>query len=201
MSQKVTLHVLGDVICPYSFIGKRNVESALRQLAKENIFVDVTWMPFLLSRNLTKSGVDKRAYYLEKFNREPEEALKRPASLGEKCDPPITFRYDGIVGSSLDAHRLSLWAFDKNGAQGQSDLLEQFFSSHFTDGRNIGDDQTLLESVDKARLPVVDAEKILRGTDYGDEVERQSRSRLTTGRTFSKLTQLLINIFLKTFGA
>jgi predicted DsbA family dithiol-disulfide isomerase len=182
VQKNVTLHILGDILCPYSFIGKRHVEAALKQLSDEapQVKVDVTWMPFLLARNLTKSGVSKQTYYQDRFKKEPQEVLKRPGVLAQFCDPPIVFSNEGTVGSSFDAHRLSLWARQCGGQEGQLGLMEYFFRSHWTDGLNIGDNAVLLDSVSRAGLDVGAAETVLESSEYGEEVERQSRGRLTT---------------------
>ena len=118
--------------------------------------------------------------YQDRFKKEPQEVLKRPGVLAQFCDPPIVFSNEGTVGSSFDAHRLSLWARECGGQEGQLGLMEYFFRSHWTDGLNIGDNAVLLDSVSRAGLDVGAAETVLKSSEYGEEVERQSRGRLTT---------------------
>ncbi|MEI6201377.1 MAG: DsbA family protein, partial [Enhydrobacter sp.] len=43
------IDVISDAICPWCYIGKRNLEGALKILAAEGLHFSVMWHPFQLN--------------------------------------------------------------------------------------------------------------------------------------------------------
>src|ERR1700726_1851714 len=65
---KVTLaiEVISDAICPWCWVAKRRLESAIKALAPD-VKASVTWRPFELNPGMPKAGLDRRAYRSAKF--------------------------------------------------------------------------------------------------------------------------------------
>ena len=62
----LAIEVISDAICPWCWVAKRRLESALAALAPD-ITATVTWRPFELNPEMPKAGVDRRAYRSAKF--------------------------------------------------------------------------------------------------------------------------------------
>ena len=62
----LAIEVISDAICPWCWIAKRRLDSAIAALAPD-VTASVTWRPFELNPEMPKGGVDRRAYRSAKF--------------------------------------------------------------------------------------------------------------------------------------
>ena len=139
----VTVDVISDVICPWCYVGKRRLETAVAAAAGRHAVV-VRWHPFQLNPDMPRAGVERRAYRAAKFG-SWERSLELDARLAAVgAGEGIEFAFDRIARTpnTLDAHRLIRLA----GERGVQDaVVEALFRAYFTLGRDIGDRGTLLE--------------------------------------------------------
>ena len=56
------IDVVSDAICPWCYIGKRQLERALEILAAEGLHFSVHWNPFQLNPDMPVEGRDRAAY-------------------------------------------------------------------------------------------------------------------------------------------
>ena len=61
------IDIVSDAICPWCYIGKRQLERALALLAPEGLHFSVHWNPFQLNPDMPKEGRDRIAYRAVKF--------------------------------------------------------------------------------------------------------------------------------------
>ena len=59
--------VISDAICPWCYIGKRQLERALDLLAAQHLGFTVSWHPFQLNPDMPREGVDRAQYRIAKF--------------------------------------------------------------------------------------------------------------------------------------
>src|SRR3954447_4008341 len=64
--QTLKLDIYSDVICPWCYIGKRRLESAIERLPSE-VRLDIKWRAFELNPNMPPEGVERREYRVAKF--------------------------------------------------------------------------------------------------------------------------------------
>src|SRR6185436_3204195 len=90
--RSVTIEVVSDVICPWCYIGKRRMEKALSELARE-FDIEVSWLPFQLNPDLPPEGVLRAEYRKAKFGSAAEAAARdaRVAAEGEAEGIPFAF--------------------------------------------------------------------------------------------------------------
>ena len=79
------IDIVSDAICPWCYIGKRQLERALATLAQEGLRFSVHWNPFQLNPDMPKEGRDRMAYRALKFGsaeraRELDERVAGAAS-------------------------------------------------------------------------------------------------------------------------
>ncbi|HKV14518.1 MAG TPA: DsbA family protein, partial [Reyranella sp.] len=53
------IDVISDAICPWCYIGKRQLESALKLLEQEQLRFSVMWHPYQLNPDMPPEGVDR----------------------------------------------------------------------------------------------------------------------------------------------
>jgi predicted DsbA family dithiol-disulfide isomerase len=157
------IDVFSDVICPWCFIGKRRLEKAIVALERQHE-VRVRWLPFQLNPQMPKEGISRREYRTKKFEswERSQELDAKLVAVGES--EGIHFAFDRIqrTPNTLDAHRL-IWLADKEGVQDAA--VEALFRGYFTEGKDIGKRQTLIDLVAKAGLDPNEADAVLNGED------------------------------------
>src|ERR1700712_3076890 len=61
------IDIVSDTICPWCYIGKRQLERALAILATEGLTFQIHWNPFQLNPDMPKEGRDRASYRAWKF--------------------------------------------------------------------------------------------------------------------------------------
>ena len=131
--------VISDVICPWCYIGKRQLERAEDLLEKHKLRFDVAWHPFQLNPDMPCEGVDRAQYRIAKFG-----SLERSRQLDERITETaatvgLEFHLDRLTRTpnTLNAHRLIRLA----GQRGVQDgVVESLFEGYFCRGADIGAD-------------------------------------------------------------
>ncbi len=138
------IDIVSDAICPWCYIGKRQLERALAALETEGLNVSVHWNPFQLNPDMPKEGRDRMADRAQKFGsaeraRELDERVANAAAA-----VGLQFRQDLMLRTpnTLDAHRL-IWLAGREGVQDA--VMEAVFAAYFTQGRDIGDHDVLAD--------------------------------------------------------
>ena len=149
--QKTKLHldVIVDVVCPWCFLGKRRLDTAIAEL--DDLDIEVRYRPFQLDPTIPQEGIEREEYVIGKFGSADalDEAHARLFSLG--ADVGITYAFDLIEKSpnTLDAHRLVRWA----AAEGLGDpMLERLFSLFFEEGADLTKAETLIAAAEEVGL-------------------------------------------------
>jgi len=171
----VQLDILSDPICPWCYIGKTNLEKALAATPDHPFAIQ--WHPFQLNPDMPPEGMDRRAYLEAKFGGK-DGAVKAYAPIVEHAKAAgleIDFEAMKRTPNTLDAHRLIHWAGIESK---QNDAVDALFRAYFTEGRDIGDHETLADIADAIGM---DASVVLRllasDADRAGIVERDAKAR------------------------
>lgn len=142
----LSLDVVSDVVCPWCWLGKRNLDAA--RAASPDIDVEVTFRPHELDPSVPKEGVPYRAYMDAKLGGD-EAARARFKAMREHLEAAapaagITFRFDDIELrlNTIDAHRLVRWS---RGQGKDGEAKEALFRAYFDELRNISAHGALVE--------------------------------------------------------
>jgi len=136
------IDVISDAICPWCYIGKRQLERALDLLADKRCCVSVAWHPFQLNPDMPTEGVDREKYRIAKFG-----SLERSRQLDQRITEAaatvgLEFHLDRLTRTpnTVKAHRLIRLA----GQKGVQDaVVEALFEGYFCSGADIGDSNVL----------------------------------------------------------
>lgn len=145
MTKKLTIDVISDVMCPWCYIGKKNLDEAVA--ASPELDVEISWRPYQLDATLPKEGKDRQKYLSDKFGGKAE-ADSRYANIKQAGSfVGIDFNFDlmKVSPNTLDAHRVIRWA-GGNGTEVQNKLVRRLFELFFLEGGHIGDDDVLVEA-------------------------------------------------------
>lgn len=171
----IKLDILSDPICPWCYIGKANLDTAL-QSRKDHPF-EIEWHPFQLNPDMPAGGMDRREYLELKFGGR-EEAAKVYSQIDEAAlaaGLEIDWPAINVTPNTLDAHRLIHWA----GLEGrQRNVVDRLFRAYFMEGRNIGAHDVLLEIAEAAGMDRAMAERLLSAdADVASVRERDAHAR------------------------
>jgi predicted DsbA family dithiol-disulfide isomerase len=140
------LDIVSDAICPWCWIGKRNLDAALAQLAEEGERFAVHWRPFQLNPDMPHEGVARSAYRAAKFGslERSRELDAQVAAAGAAAG--LEFRHDRMerTPKTVDAHRLIRLAGEAGPAR-QDVVVEALFRAYFQEGQDIGSRAVLAE--------------------------------------------------------
>ncbi|WP_447640386.1 MULTISPECIES: DsbA family oxidoreductase [Chitinophagaceae] len=174
MKTNNTLHieVWSDVVCPFCYIGKRNLEKALSNFPHQNT-ISVEWKSYQLDPT---------------FEQDPDQKLNLVASLAKKYNRPVAvieesqknivraakevglhFDFDkAVTFNTFQAHRV----IQKAKEIGLGDQAEEtFFSAYFEQGEDLGNRAVLKnESVDRIGLTEQQFEDALSDQRYANKV-------------------------------
>jgi predicted DsbA family dithiol-disulfide isomerase len=138
----VKVDIWSDVVCPWCYIGKRRFEAALARFAG-SADVEVTFRAFQLDPGAPPgTATPVRQVYERKFGPGQAEAMIDRVT-GLATEEGLTFHLDrALRANTLLAHRV-LWLARERGTQ--EAVKERLLRAYFTEGRNIGDPETLAE--------------------------------------------------------
>jgi predicted DsbA family dithiol-disulfide isomerase len=176
----VRIDIVSDAICPWCYIGKRQLERALATLSEEGLHVSVHWNPFQLNPDMPAEGRDRAAYRAMKFG-SPERVREIDERVGgAAANVGLNFRLDAIqrTPNTLNAHRLIWFA----GCEGVQDaVMEGVFSAYFTQGRDIGDLDVLAECAAQAGMAQAKVADFLAGDVAAQEMLAADRAAREAG--------------------
>ncbi|MFD0975333.1 DsbA family oxidoreductase [Salinimicrobium gaetbulicola] len=140
----MTVDIWSDVRCPFCYIGKHKFENALKEFNhKDN--VEVRWHSFQLDPTIkTSPELSTLDYFTQVKNVSKEQALEMFSNMedmaresGLKIDSNST-----VLANSFRAHLLIQLAIQKGLA---NEVEEALFIAHFSEAKNIDDEETLVE--------------------------------------------------------
>eukprot|EP00752_Nemacystus_decipiens_P014252 g12674.t1 len=164
---KFNIKIFSDNVCPWCFVGKKHLESAIKQFtAKEaSSSFDVRWKPFFLNVESPETSEVPIVEYLER--KYGKGAGSRMAANLEKVGQAngIRFNNERRVHNTIRSHRLVRVADEQDKGD---QMIEQLFHGYFEEGKNIADVGVLLELAGKAGVECT--KEYLEGSEGKQEV-------------------------------
>jgi predicted DsbA family dithiol-disulfide isomerase len=168
--RSLELDFIGDLACPWSFIGKRNLARALDSLYGADLRVQ-RW------HGLPLAGVAQSSWREHLASRLPagadvDEAQRKLEAAGRELD--IAFHFDRIVNlpDTREAHRLvHLAAHDTH----QGELIDGVFRAFFEAGRDISNPLVLVQLASEAGVEESVRTAFAAGAGGRDEVLAEER--------------------------
>ena len=172
------IDMFADIACPWCYIGEKRLEQALAQ--RPDLRAELRWHPFQLQPGLPKPGEPWAEFIESKFGgaRRAEVAFEHVRQAAEP--EGIDFRFDRmtLAPNTEDAHRLVLFAAE-NGREWE--VVTALFRAHFTEGRNVGDLDTLVELAAGGGLGPAEVRAYLEGRQSRAEVQASQAAAARLG--------------------
>ncbi|OLP65479.1 hypothetical protein BACPU_15670 [Bacillus pumilus] len=184
------VQIWSDVACPFCYIGKKQLESALEQFPQKDQ-VEIEFKSFELDPHAPVNvDYDVHDMLAKKYGMSRSQAIAMNEQVKQAGkEKGIDFQFDPLVlTNTFDAHRLAQYA----GEMGKGDfVMGELFQAYFTDGKHVGDRQVLLDIAGKAGLDQKEAEQVLDDQDFTDDVRKDEKEARELG--ISAVPFFLIN--------
>jgi predicted DsbA family dithiol-disulfide isomerase len=140
------IDIVSDVVCPWCYVGKRQLEQALSGWKAANPGLPaptLRWRPFQLNPGMPAAGMPRSADHEQKFGA-GEGGGRYGRVLAAARQVGLELRLDAIrvQPNTLKAHGLVELAAESGD---QSAAVEAFFRAYFLEGRDLSDDAVLRE--------------------------------------------------------
>ena len=147
---KLRIDIVSDVVCPWCVIGFINLQKAMTQL-RPKVEFEINWKPYELHPEIPENGYDKKLYMQQRFGDLSGKAspYKQIEKIGKSLGFDFNFSKSERIPNTFNAHRL-LWKAREFGIQ--TELSEALFKCYFTEGKDIGSKEVLLEVATKAGM-------------------------------------------------
>ncbi|KAK2607970.1 hypothetical protein N8I77_006609 [Diaporthe amygdali] len=170
------IDIVSDPICPFCYLGRKRLDRAIDVYKKtipggsEDAF-NITWKPFYLDPTLPPGkGVPVQERMAQKFGADKLDIMTQRMRLMGQSEG-ICFSFQGKMGNTRDAHRLSQLAKTKGGDM-QSKLMAEMMRSYFEESGDITSHDMLLDAAEKAGLDRAEAKEWLDEGKGGEEVDK-----------------------------
>lgn len=164
------VEIFSDVACPWCYIGKRRFETALAEFEPRDQ-VEIVWRSYQLDPQAPKtSGIPIDEILARKYGVNAQKVAAMQAQVSAlAADEGLDYHLDKTrYGNTFDAHRLIQLAATH---QLQDEVEERFFKAYFTEGADLGDDETLVKLAVEAGLAAEEAHNVLAEGQYTEAVK------------------------------
>ena len=164
------IEVWSDVVCPWCYIGKRRLESALAEFPHE---VEVVWRSFQLDPGAPVVPTETVAESLgRKYGGGPEAGVRMIDNVeAVAAEEGLIYRlHSAQRANTVDARRVLHLALEQGGPALQGAVKEALLAAYFTDARNVADHAELRDIAVGAGVDPERVDAVLASTEYRDEV-------------------------------
>ncbi len=139
-TEKIKVDVISDVACPWCYVGKRRLESALEQW--KGAPVEVKWHPFQLDPSMRGEGMNRDTYLTNKFGSidRVQEMTDRLTEVGKTVGIDFDFGENWLAVNTLHLHQLLHVAREEGFG---IEMKERFLSAYFVETKHLNKPETL----------------------------------------------------------
>jgi predicted DsbA family dithiol-disulfide isomerase len=183
------IEIWSDVVCPWCFVGKRRLETALAGFDHTGE-VEVVYRSFELDPTAPHHGHElSTGVIARKYGRSEAEMRQMQQQLIDlAAEEGLAFRlFETVHTNTIDAHRLLHLALETGGPALQRELKEALLSAYFEQAQDVGDHDVLTKVAVGTGLDEGRVREVLAGQQYADAVAAdiaQARAFGATGVPF-----------------
>ena len=176
------IEIWSDVVCPWCYIGKRNLEAALAEFEHADE-ITIEWRSYELDPTtparveLSMDEVLERKYGMT--SEQASSANRQMTELAAKTG--LEYHLDRVqIGNTFDAHRLiHLAAHQGRGGE----MKERLLRAYFTEGRAISVRADLMELAVEVGLDPDRVAQVLDSNEFAADVRADEARALELGST------------------
>lgn len=176
------VEIWSDIMCPFCYIGKRNMEAALKQF-DEAEQIEIEWKSFQLDPTLPQVATDNQEEYLSKRKGFPVEQIKGMLENLTQTAKQAGLDYhleNSVIVNSFNAHKLIQFAKTK-GLGDQAE--ERLFYAYFTEAKDIANLEVLTQLGTEIGLDETELQTAFTENQYTEKVNHDIAEAKAIGVT------------------
>jgi predicted DsbA family dithiol-disulfide isomerase len=165
------IEIWSDIMCPFCYIGKRRLESALENFEYKN-HVEIVWKSFLLNPDMKTDPSKSTAEYLAEtkgWSLEQTHQIINQVTEMARGEGLVYNMQKTVVANAKNAHRLL--QLSKTLRKG-GEMKERLLKVYFTEGKNIDDFETLVTLAEEVGLNKERVETCLNSNEFAELVDQ-----------------------------
>jgi predicted DsbA family dithiol-disulfide isomerase len=165
------IEVWSDYVCPFCYIGKKQLELALEQTGYAAA-VEVEYKSYLLDPTTPVNATGSVYEELQKkYGMSLDEVKKMTTNVSARAkEVGLDYNFDNMKSANtVKAHRLAKWAETKGKGK---EFTERVLQAYFLEGQAIGQAEVLLTLIDQVGLSADEAKEIIAGEQFTNEVQQ-----------------------------
>ena len=193
MKPTIKIDYVSDIACPWCAVGFGNLNKAIDALG-DKVNFELHFRPFELNPKMPKGGQDAIEHLTEKYGLTVEQVKANQANIRSKAlEAGFQFHPEGRkrVYNTFDAHRLLYWAAKEFDLRKQAALKQELLNTYFCLAVNLDDQKNLLDAVSRAGLDCINAQEILSGDEFTNEVRQEETAYINAG--ISSVPSIILN--------
>jgi predicted DsbA family dithiol-disulfide isomerase len=178
----VQIEVWSDVVCPWCYIGKRRLETALARFPHRDE-VEVVWRSFQLDPTIPEGDVHPTLPALARKYGRPEAEMRASMQQLDELAAAEGLDYDladGVSGNTSLAHELIHLAAER-GLGGE--MEERLLHAHFEERRPVFDVDSLVPLAVEVGLDEAEVRQVLTDRRYRRAVAQDAATAQSLGAT------------------
>lgn len=171
-TQPLRIDIISDVVCPWCIVGYRQLQQAVDATGAQ---VDIHWHPFELNPNMPAEGQNMAEHIMEKYGTTKEQSLEnreRLRALGEELAFRFVFSDDMRMHNTFNTHQLLHWATQQDRG---NDLKQALFVAHFTNHRDLSDNDVLADVAQDIGLDRAEALDVLTDQRFASATRQEEQ--------------------------
>jgi predicted DsbA family dithiol-disulfide isomerase len=168
----VKIEIWSDVVCPWCYIGKRRIESALAEFEHADQ-VEVHWRSYQLDPGAPTVPTESTSLMLARKYGQSVAGAKQMQDRVEAvaAEEGLVYRLSETLHlNTVDAHRLIHLAHRQGGNDLQGRVKEALLHAYFTEARDVADHAELREVAVAAGLDPSRVEEVLGSREFENDV-------------------------------
>lgn len=169
-TETIKIDIVSDVACPWCYVGKRRLESALAEW--KGAPVEVEWHPYQLDPTIPAEGLSRKEYLINKFGslERIQPMIDNLESTGKELGIEFNFGEQALSVNTLPLHQLLHVA----GEEGFKDQLkERFLKAYFEETLRLNDINVLVEIMNEFGWAKDKVEQIIADQAIAQQVKDQ----------------------------
>ncbi|MEK0442829.1 MAG: hypothetical protein RL403_1807 [Bacteroidota bacterium] len=165
------IEIWSDIACPFCYIGKRKLEKAIQKLS-DSSSIQIEWKSFQLNPDLQTNENQNTLTYLSQTKGwtldQTLQMTAQVAAMGREDGLNFDFEHT-VVANTKQAHRLLHFAKEKGK---QDELKERLFQVYFEEGKNIDQQDILLDCAEAVGLAREEAKQVLDSASFDAAIDQ-----------------------------
>jgi predicted DsbA family dithiol-disulfide isomerase len=139
----VHIDVVSDVVCPWCYIGKRRLETAIA--LNPDVAVTINWRAYFLNPWIPREGIERRTYLEAKFGSVARYGVIAERVVAAAAMEGLVYAPDKVSRqpNTLDCHRLILWS---RSVTDPARVKQRLMELYFAEGADLTDPKVLIQA-------------------------------------------------------